>query len=292
MTNGFLCVNKPSSISSNKVLGILKYNLRKIGFNDKIGHMGTLDPLATGVLPVCLGRATRLFDYSLDKIKVYEATFLFGASSDTLDVDGDVILDPNFTMPSEYDIRAALNTQIGSIEQIPPMYSAKSINGVRAYTLARKGVDVELQPKRVVIHDIRLLETHDNEIRVEITCGGGTYVRSIGRDVAKHLGTTAVMTSLIRKQSGVFSLDNSITLREIEENPSVVEDRIIPISAFLSDYPAIKVTEEQKKKLLNGIRLASVCEQNVLTALYCEDELLGIATTDEEGKTFVKTWLL
>ena len=101
-----------------------------------------------------------------------------------------------------------------------------------------------------------------------------------------------VMTSLIRKQSGVFSLDNSITLREIEENPSVVEARIIPISAFLSDYPAIKVTEEQKKKLLNGIRLASVCEQNVLTALYCEDELLGIATTDEEGKTFVKTWLL
>lgn len=295
MINGFLCINKPSSISSNKVLGVLKYNLRKIGITEKIGHMGTLDPLATGVLPVCLGRATRLFDYSLDKTKKYDATFFLGASSESLDTDTPVSYDTTYVAPKNEEILKAIGKLIGEQMQVPPAYSAKSINGVRAYTLARKGLNVELNPKKIRIDDIRLLDRKENTIRVEIVCGGGTYVRAIGRDIAAELGTSAVMTTLVRTESGKFTLDNSITLHEVEEEPTRIVDKIIPIDRFLSDFIRIDISEQDQKRLLNGIHICFFSEtipSDSFFAVYSDNTPVGIGTRDGIGKMYIKTWLL
>lgn len=288
--NGFINLNKHKGITSNKILGILKYHLRQMGFNDKIGHMGTLDPMAEGVLPVAIGRATRLFDYSLNKIKKYKAEFVLGASSDSLDTDTAVTYDQSFTMPSEEIVQSAIRTQIGEIDQIPPIYSAKSVHGVRAYKLARAGEAVVLQPKKVRIFDIVLAEISGNTIKTEITCSGGTYVRSIGRDIAAYLNTTAVMSALIRVKSGIFDVNNSISLKEIENNPQVVLQKIIPMEAFAEDFPHVSITETEKKDLLNGKVVFPKEKSMEMTAFFCEGNLIGMGTRSDS--IHIKTWLL
>ena len=292
MINGFININKPASISSNKVLGILKYNLRKIGINEKIGHFGTLDPLATGVLPVALGRATRLFDYSLDKVKVYIAEFIFGAKSESLDTDTEVIFDESYTIPNISDIEKAFKNQIGEIDQIPPKFSAKSVNGERAYKLARKGEDVALPAKKIKIYNIDILDVKFNVVSVKIECGGGTYVRAIGRDAASFLNTDAVMTKLERVESGKFSLKNSVSLYEIEQDPKIILDKIIPIDEFLIDFPKVNVKTEEKKALLDGKRISGIISEKGNYSMYCENVPIGIADIDDNKLTYVKTWLL
>ncbi|MBR1624986.1 MAG: tRNA pseudouridine(55) synthase TruB [Clostridia bacterium] len=290
MINGFITINKPSGITSNKVLGIVKHYLREIGITDKLGHMGTLDPIATGVLPIAIGRATRLFDYSLDKIKIYEAEFLFGAFSESLDADTE-ITKMNFTMPEKAEIEVAIESILGTYGQIPPQYSAKSVDGVRAYKLARRGEYVELKPKTITVYSCDVISIKGNTAKMKISCSGGTYIRAIGRDIAEKLGTKAVMTKLNRIQSGTFSIDESITLSDIENDPSCLSKKIIGMEKFLKDFPRIEIDPAEKKTILDGKKIKIDVKQDVFYVVNCEGVLCGIGYAGEDSFK-MKTWLL
>ena len=216
---GFFNVDKPSGIVSSAVVNKLKW-LTGV----PCGHMGTLDPLASGVLPVGVGNAARLFDYFLDKKKEYVAEFTFGMDSDTLDCTGTLI--EGGRIPDEQEIKQVLPTFFGDIMQVPPKYSAKNVNGKRGYELARAGVEFELAAKKVHIYGMDLLgksEDKENTYRVKIVCGGGTYIRSLGRDIAAALGTKAGMSSLLRTQSGVFTVEKAIPFSLLEKDPPIEE---------------------------------------------------------------------
>ena len=190
MKLGFINVNKPSGVTSSYVVNKIK---RLTGM--PCGHMGTLDPLASGVLPVAIGNAARLFDYMLKKKKQYIATFRFGVTSDTLDSTGELFFS-NPYIPSEEELKEATHALIGEVMQLPPKYSAKCVNGKRGYQLAREGKEFELQPKKVLIEKIELLERiSENEFRFLIDCGGGTYIRSIARDLAATCGAEGIMSA-------------------------------------------------------------------------------------------------
>ena len=239
---GIIPINKPKDWTSFDVVNKLKYKLKPL----KVGHLGTLDPMATGVLLITVGKATKLFDLMQDKKKTYLATFEFGYLTDTLDATGHIV-EKNDKIPSTDEILNVLPKFIGKISQIPPKYSAKSINGVRAYDLARQGAEFELKAKTVEVFDIKLLSYENKTLTLEIECGSGTYIRSIGRDIAKELNSLATMTSLVRTQIGSFNIENCKDIQNIEN----LQDVILPIKEFLP-YIKLNVTKEQQFKLLNG----------------------------------------
>ena len=246
---GFFNVDKPSGIVSSAVVNKLKW-LSGV----PCGHMGTLDPLASGVLPVGVGNAARLFDYFLEKEKEYIAEFTFGVDSDTLDSTGALVYGGD--IPSEEEIAAVLPTFFGDIMQIPPKYSAKNVNGKRGYELARAGIEFELAAKKVHIYGMELLgksEDKENTYRIKINCGGGTYIRSLARDIAAALDTKAVMSSLLRTKSGVFTLDKAIPFSLLESDPSIetLEQWLIPTESVLP-YEDLLLNEKQSVKLLQG----------------------------------------
>ncbi|MFA6866694.1 MAG: tRNA pseudouridine(55) synthase TruB [Clostridia bacterium] len=291
MINGFMNLYKPSLITSNKALCILKYHLKQNNIITKVGHLGTLDPLAEGVLPIALGRATRLFDYTLDKTKIYEASFDFGYITDTLDSTG-ITLETTKNIPTKEQILGIIPLLIGEIDQMPPKYSAKSINGVRAYKLARDGQEFELNPKKIQIYSIELLEqTTDTCFSFKIKCSGGTYVRAIARDMASKLDSLAVMNKLIRLASGIFSIDNATKLAVIEENCNF-DDIIMPMDSILTKMESVVVDKSFEKKLLNGVPiLLENLPQNDFKVFF-DDKLIGIGNKDINNKLFIKTWLL
>lgn len=231
MLTGFINVNKPSGITSASAVNKIK---KLVGA--PCGHMGTLDPLASGVLPVGIGNSTRLFDYFLNKRKTYEAEFLFGADSDTLDIEG--ALEYKGKVPSRKEIEDVIPSLVGEVNQVPPKYSAKSVNGVRGYELARSGKDFVLPPKRVSIFSIELLSFEAPRGSFKIECGGGTYIRSIARDMASALGTFAVMSALKRTKSGAFTIENSVDLTLLTADN--ISDYIIKTEDILT-YPTINI---------------------------------------------------
>ncbi len=269
---GFINVDKPSGIVSSTVVNKIKW-LSGV----PCGHMGTLDPLASGVLPVGIGNATRLFDYFLEKEKEYIAEFTFGLDSDTLDSTGNLIRGGH--VPNESEISAVLPQFFGDIMQVPPKYSAKNVNGRRGYDLARAGIDFELPPKKVHIYGMECLGVVENKpdtFRIKIRCGGGTYIRSIARDVANALGTKAVMSALRRTQSGVFTLENSIPFAVLEADPSLdeLQQYLIPTERVLT-YDKLSLTEKQEIKLYNGQRVAVDCADG-LYKIYQNGVFYGI----------------
>ena len=244
---GFINVNKSAGASSAKEVAVIKRLT-----HTPCGHMGTLDPMADGVLPVAIGNAARLFDYFLQKKKTYVATFRFGENYDTLDTTGSVI-NGGGRVPSEEEILAVIPSLVGEVMQIPPKYSAKNVNGKRGYELARSGVEFELPPKKVLIEDIKLLRAQNgNAFVFEIECGGGTYIRSIARDMAKALGTHAAMSALTRTKSGIFTISDSVSTSELTaEN---VQSYIIPCDSVLP-YESIYLQGRDAKKVFNGVPL-------------------------------------
>lgn len=282
---GFFNVDKPSGITSGAVVNKCKW-LTGV----PCGHMGTLDPLASGVLPVGIGNAARLFDYFLQKEKIYVAAFTFGVTSDTLDSTGELVF--GGTVPTEEEIRLALPAQMGVIMQMPPKYSAKNVNGKRGYELARAGVEFTLTPKQVRVEDIKLLgkAEAENTYLFRIQCGGGTYIRSIARDLAAALGTNAIMSSLRREQSGVFTLENSVPFSLLEEDLPISELQkyVIPTDSVLP-YPTLTLTVRQADRFYHGV-LTSVDAADGLYKIYNEDGFYGIAKV-EEGKVKIKTKL-
>lgn len=278
---GFLNLNKPSGITSAQAVAMVK---RKLNLkNEKVGHTGTLDPMASGVLPITIGRATRLFDFMLSKQKTYIAEFTFGYETNTLDSDGEVCFQ-NGKIPDEASVNDALQDFCGEIEQIPPTFSAKSVNGVRAYNLARNNKSVNLTPCKVVIYEFTFLSRTDNTFKFKITCGSGTYIRSLCRDLAHKLGTFATMTSLVRTKTGVFEIENAVDLNNISI------EQVLPCEYVLSNLPSFNVTEDEQKILLDGKPLQkselSVGEYRV----YC-GELIGIAIVDKNHNIKIKIWL-
>lgn len=242
---GFINVNKAAGASSAKEVAVIKKLTHM-----PCGHMGTLDPMADGVLPVAIGNAARLFDYFLQKKKTYVATFRFGEDYDTLDTTGSVV-NGGGRVPSEEEIRAVIPSLVGEVMQIPPKYSAKNVNGKRGYELARSGVEFELPPKKVQIDGIKLLRRQNgNEFVFEIECGGGTYIRSIARDMAASLKTFAAMSALTRTKSGVFTIENSVSTSELTADN--VQDFIIPCDSVLP-YDSIYLQGLQAKKVFNGL---------------------------------------
>jgi len=283
---GFLNIDKPSGLTSSTLVNKCKW-LSGV----PCGHMGTLDPLASGVLPVGLGNATRLFDYFLEKDKEYIAKFTFGVTSDTLDSTGE--LTKIGRIPTAEDIQSVLPSLIGDVMQIPPKYSAKNINGQRGYDLARAGVDFTLPAKQVRIDEILLLAPpikEENTYSFKIRCGGGTYIRSIARDMATALQTHAVMSGLRRTQSGYFHIQDAIPFSALETDPdiSTLERYMIPTEKVLS-YPDLRLTDKLAERVLNGLAVEAD-EQDGLYKLYINDVFYGIAEI-KDGKAKAKTKL-
>lgn len=285
-TFGFFNVDKPSGLTSGTVVNKCKW-LSGV----PCGHMGTLDPLASGVLPVGVGNATRLFDYFLEKDKEYIAEFTFGVTSDTLDSTGELVHGGH--VPSESEIKSVLNRFCGEVDQVPPKYSAKNVNGRRGYDLARAGVEFELPAKRVRIDSVELLERveeKEDTFRFKIRCGGGTYIRSLARDIAAVIGTQAVMSALKRTQSGVFTLSNAIPFSELEKDPPIEELQkfLIPTESVLP-FPAIALAGKNAEKIFHGIAVETD-EKDGLYKLYHQDGFYGIAEV-KDGKAKAKTKL-
>lgn len=252
--NGILCIHKPQDFTSFDVVKKLR-GMTKI---KKIGHAGTLDPMATGVLPVFLGAATKACDILPDQNKRYTAAFQLGLTSNTQDIWGE-ILSRRESRATERDILDLLPRFRGDIEQIPPMFSAIQINGQRLYDLARKGVEVERKPRSVHIYRFELL-SFDGESQsgvLDIGCSKGTYIRTLIHDLGEALGIGGVMTSLTRTEAAGFSLQDCLTFQEVEELLRIdsLTKRVLPVEQVFQSYPAIRLNPVQSGKFLNGVRL-------------------------------------
>ena len=248
--NGFINYYKPSGISSAYAINRIK----KLFKGCKIGHMGTLDPLAEGVLPLAVGKSTRLFDFLLDKEKIYIAEFTFGYETDTLDRGGQIIKSEGL-IPTKEEILKVLPTLVGKVDQIPPLYSAKNVGGERSYHIARRGGTVELKPKTVEIDSIVLDGGENGVYTFTITCKGGTYIRSICRDLAYALNTFATMTKLKRIKSGAFTLENAVTeqdLIELKDLKSLLikPDKMVDFkSIYLDEYSSVELASGRPFKI-------------------------------------------
>lgn len=252
---GFINVYKPSGITSNAVIASIKRKFKP----NKIGHMGTLDPMAEGVLPVAIGNATRMFDYFLNKTKTYIATFEFGFETDTLDALGNTIKTTD-CLPTCDMVKKALSSFIGKNNQMPPKYSAKNVNGKRAYDLARAGVEFDLKPKEIEIFEFEYISNINNSYTFKITCSSGTYIRSIGRDLGYKLNSLATMTKLIRSVSGKFNLDNAVYMEDIQSANSI-EELLIDVD-LVFDYEVLNVDNYICAKLLNGMNVIYKTKNN------------------------------
>lgn len=244
MNKGIIAINKPIGWTSFDVVNKVKHILHQ----KKVGHLGTLDPMATGVLLVTVGKATKLFDYMQQKQKTYVAKFEFGYMTDSLDLDGKIV-EKTKILPSKNDILQVLPKFKGKINQIPPKYSAKSVNGKRAYELARQNVEFELASKLVEVFQLEMLDYKDNILTLKIVCGSGTYIRSLCRDIAKELNSLATMIELTRTNIDSFNLKNCIEIDKLTiEN---INSYIQPIKNLVK-LNNINLDEIETKKILNG----------------------------------------
>lgn len=247
---GLLLINKPEGITSFKAVAIL----RRITDTKKIGHTGTLDPLATGVLPILIGRATGLSDYLLNSDKRYTATVKAGISTDTLDITGEVLSEnePDFTQEK---LKEALEKLTGKQLQYPPVFSAIKKDGVPLYKLARKGQEVVVQPREITVPSIKLLEFSPKEytFKIDVLCSKGTYIRSLCRDIGEYLGCGAVMTELTRTKTGSFSLEQCVDLDSL--NTENISEYLLDEELAVEHLPCINVSEKQAVRFSNGGKL-------------------------------------
>ncbi len=247
MTDGFLNLNKSAGMTSHDAVN----RLRKIFSTRKVGHAGTLDPAAGGVLPVAINRATKFIEYLTDCDKSYRAEILFGVATDSGDLDGKIISRAeNFQMPTPAELNAALKNFVGEIEQVPPKFSAIKIHGRKAYDLARRNLDFEMPSRRVKIFRAELVAADENSATIELDCGKGTYVRSLAIDLGARLNLPATLKNLLRLRVGGFDLKKSLTLDEIKK---LGEDSLLPIEKCLEHLPPFELDERRVRAFLNGL---------------------------------------
>lgn len=282
--NGILNIFKPKGMSSFDVVRVVK----KVAKTGKVGHTGTLDPEATGVLPVCIGRATKIIDYIMDSEKIYEVTFKLGIRTTTYDLEGEILDEKDTSNLSNEDILDVVKEFIGEYSQVPPMYSALKKNGVRLYELARQGIEVEREGRLINIYNIEDIKINNPYVSMKVTCSKGTYIRSLCYDIGEKLGVFATMTDLNRAKTSVFSQENSISVNDLtEEN---IDDYIVTMEEALSKYEAITVHGKYIKLLVNGVRVADnrftkdKIINNRLYRVYDEDSnFIGLGERNNSG---------
>lgn len=285
--DGILNIYKTTGITSFDVVRMV----RKLSKMKKVGHTGTLDPLATGVLPICLGKATKLVDYIMDDFKVYDTILKLGVTSDTYDKEG-TITEVNDVKISEEEILKVINSFIGVIDQVPPMYSALKVGGKRLYDLARKGIEIERDSRKITIYDIAITEIKIPYVHFKVKCSKGTYIRSLCNDIGLKLECGALMWNLERTATGSFTKENSISIEDLtEEN---LEDHLISMDTALQRYKEIYFNEDLEKLLINGVTiknplLISNIPDKELCRIYLKNKkFIGIGMKNEVGFKMVK----
>ena len=268
--HGWIILDKPLGLGSTQAVAAVKRNLREAGFGKvKVGHGGTLDPLATGVLPIALGEATKLCGRMLDASKIYDFTICFGTETSGLDAEGEVVATSEYR-PSLAQVEAALAQFTGPIEQIPPAYSAIKIDGQRAYDLARAGAVVAMQSRAVTVHELYIHKDTAieglNSITLTANVSKGTYIRSLARDIAYAAGTVGHVAMLRRTRAGPFNLDSAISLDKLNAfgQGAAQEDIILPIEAGLVDIPALNLSPEQARAIQQGRVLTGIAMKDGL----------------------------
>lgn len=286
MISGILNVNKEVGISSNKCVGLVKKALNM----KKVGHTGTLDLEAEGVLPIVIGKATRVSDFLMDEKKEYITEAIFGSRTDTLDWSGQVVEESDKTFTKDELIREMENFK-GQITQTPPMYSAIKINGSKMYDLARKGIEVERKTRKVTIYDFKLLDFDFPKATFKITCSKGTYIRTLIDDLGEALGSFAFVNKLTRSKVGDFSIEEAIKSADIlQMHKDQILKRIKPVDYALKDYKEIRLDKSYFKQATNGMtmRLDALYSDDLLR-VYIEDQFIGLGKNfKNEDRYFLK----
>lgn len=260
VVNGWINLDKPEGLGSTQAVG----KVRRLFDAQKAGHGGTLDPLATGILPIALGEATKTIPYCQDHIKIYSFTARWGEQRDTDDAEGAVIA-TSPVRPSEAEIQAILPRFTGEISQIPPKFSAIKVGGARAYDLARDGEEVELTARTVYIESIEIIEFNSDTPRFRVVCGKGTYIRSLVRDMAQALGTVGHIRNLRREAVGPLTQKTAISLEKLEElaDSARLEEALLPVETVLADIPALALNTQEAARLKNGQALTFIARPDL-----------------------------
>jgi len=282
--DGIICVYKPQNFTSFDVVAVM----RKLFKTRKVGHGGTLDPMAEGVLPIFLGAATRAVDFQTDNNKEYLAGFKFGTTTNTQDITGEITSVSDKIISRDELILT--RRYVGEIEQIPPMFSAVQVGGKRLYELARKGIEVERKPRKATIHSIKIEDYADNVGIMRVSCSKGTYIRTLIHDIGQEFGAGAVMTSLTRTKSGVFTLDDCHKLEDLREAPAEkLRSFLKSTDELFMNYPSAKLDETQTNLFKNGAELDAVrihterLYDGVYRLYSYEKKLLALARISDEN---------
>lgn len=282
--NGILNVYKNKGMSSFDVVRRIKF----LAHEKKVGHTGTLDPEATGVLPVALGKATKIIDYIMKCNKTYEVKFLLGTKTTTYDLEGEVIEKKDTSFLAEEAVRKAVLSFIGEYDQVPPMYSALKQNGVRLYELARKGIEVERKGRRIHILNIENVKIELPYVSMKVSCSKGTYIRSLCFDIGEKLGVGAAMVDLNRSETSVFTQEESVNIDDLTEDN--IQNYLISIEDALKFYPSLVVNSKFTKLLANGVKVfdrrltSETREKGVLYRVYDnEGVFIGLGVQDDKG---------
>ena len=293
--NGFLNINKPAGRTSSDAVVYVRRRLQR---GTAVGHGGTLDPEAMGVLPVCVGQATRLFDYIIDKQKTYVARLKLGVETDTQDATGQVVN----TLPvaaGEEEVRRVLPRFVGEIEQVPPMYTALKKDGQRLYRLARKGETVEVAARRVRVDGVTYLGCEGGDVHLlQIDCGKGVYIRTLCHDIGRALGCGGHMLTLTRTAAGIFRLEDALSLEDVDRLAAsgALEGALLPLDAPLHHLPAVRVGEKFRHAVKNGNPLKArwldgPAPEAPAVRVYLGDRFAGIGQPQEDGSVKFKAML-
>lgn len=282
--NGIIVINKPKEYTSHDVVAKVK----KILNIKKVGHTGTLDPNATGVLPLLLNTGTKLSKYLIEHDKEYEVTLELGIKTDTADIEGNVIKKEEVNWKKLNDIEETLNTFLGEQTQIPPIYSAIKVNGKKLYEYARSGQNINIEPRNIQIYEIELqkIDKQKNEINFRVHCSKGTYIRSLCEDIAQRLGTIGYMKELTRTKVGNFTINEAVKIEEIENNKEqIIKEKLISIEKFFESKESIKLNKKQLDKFINGVKIRIDKQENICRIYNENNEFIGIGTIE---KNFLK----
>ena len=292
--SGIVVLDKANGLRSNAAL----QEVKRLYEANKAGHAGSLDPLATGVLPVCLGEATKVSQFLLDSDKRYRARIKLGIRTDTGDSEGSIIEQNEGISVSRKAIERALTKFKGEVEQVPPMHSAIKMNGVPLYKLARKGISVEREPRLVTLYQVCLLEFVNSELELEISCSKGTYIRTIADDLGQELGCGAHVIELRRTQAGVFTEKDSISSEELaleKENRGLdkIDQFLIPMDRAIQDLPEVNLPSITASHVKNGQAvLVRHLPKNGLVRMYEDEQFIGIGSIDDDGKVAPKRLII
>lgn len=276
--NGIILIDKSKDYTSHDVVAIVK----KIS-KEKVGHTGTLDPIATGVLPLLIGKATGLSKYLINHNKTYIATLKLGIKTDTADSEGKIIKEKEIQELNEEEVIQALNSIIGKQEQVPPMYSAIKVNGKKLYEYARQGKTVEVPSRTIEIFDTKLIEFNKNEAKIvfEVSCSKGTYIRTVCEKIAEKLNNVGYMKELRRTRVGDFKIENAVKIEEIKENEKLLEEKIISLEKFFENKEKIELNNKELELFLNGVQLNKTNLIDNVYRIYNQNKFIGLGVIKE-----------